>query len=235
MISLYLFHMLFVWSALNDGANGLPFIGIQLVLLVGLLRQFSNITFAASSALRWGWAAIAMLLCSACLAQGSLYVWRRTANQFTVGTTFNEHLNVPGATRVWWGESTYADSNSTVVYQRRDLENLAAYLRQKDQNFFLFPVSTMLYALLGKPSVQPWLFYLEGHSFSHADMPRMDQLALEGLKKYDVRIWVEEKTSFMGEHTQLPNLPQSYHWLRTNFRETTRFGYYTVWERIDGR
>ena len=84
------------------------------------------------------------------------------------------------------------------------------YLRQRDKHFFIFPTSTILYALLGKPSVQPWLFYLEGHSFARADMPRIDRMALDSLKKHDVRIWVEEKISFMWEYDQLPNMPLAY-------------------------
>lgn len=238
-----LFQNVFVLSALNQSANGVPFVGLQLGLLalVGarIFQALPGIFAEASGARRaarwvaahpWPWRAALAGLALALAAQGYRVVHVRKVNEFRAGATFRERLNVPGLEGVYWGEPTHADLARKVILERRDLEAVAAFLRDRNQNFFVFPVSTMLYGLLGKPSVQPWLFFLEGHSFATADLPRLDAMAVASLERNQVRIYVKETTAFLGEQEELSKMPRTSEWLRDHFAQTRRFGLYEVWE-----
>jgi hypothetical protein len=246
LFTLGAFQDLFASSALNDPENAAPFLGVQLGLTAGLFRALApSLSFISPNgstsdrvlipATHWGWKVMGGVAAAAIVVFGMSVAWGRRVNEFQRGARFSEHLNVPGATRILWGEPTFADGAKKVRIEKSDVEQTAAYLRTRGENFFVFPVSTMFYGLLHRPSVQPWLFFLEGHSFTKADIPRLDDMTVASLEKNHVTIWVRETSSFMGEHTDLPKFPKTWKWLTSEFHPTATFGVYEILEKNNSR
>lgn len=237
LLGITLFHSAFVNTAFNQAANGVPLIGLQLAVFAAVgsevwrsLRGGSGLGMAQGNRLA---AAVFAFLTFGVIAHGIRYVYNRGVNDFNPGTKFDTRLAVPGLERVYWGDPSYADRLQRNIVRHEDFEALVRYLRERGVNFFIFPMTNILYGLLGKPSVQPWLFFLEGHSFATADIPRLDAMALASLERNQVRIYVKERASFLGEQDELIKMPQTSQWLRDHFVQTRLIGLYEVWEWKD--
>jgi hypothetical protein len=232
---------LFTRSALNDPQNGAPFIALALCLAAGLMAQLApslslSIPGPPGKSARVSipavvWKTAGALMIGEILLYGAYVAWARKVNEFGSGTHFTARLNVPGANRVLWGDPTFADEKKTVRIEREDVEKTVAYLRQRGENFFVFPVSTIYYGLLHRPSVQPWLFFLEGHTFAHEDIPRLDAMTVASFERNQVKIWIHEKSSFLGEHNDLSKFPRTWQWLTSQFHPVETLGIYEILEK----
>lgn len=211
--------VLFSLSMLNEPENALAYLGLAAGAAAALAGRLPRGVVAAGVIwLLAGWSAL----------YGYRVASERLANQFK-GARFTERVALPRANGLYWGEPTPMGSRVPHV-ERAQFEGLARYLEARGSNFFIFPVSTILYGLLQKPSPQPWLFYLEGHSFATSDIPRMDALAVANLEKHDVRIFVQEQDSWLGVE-RIERMPLLHDWISRHFEHTRDFGPFAVWER----
>ena len=245
LVGVTLFQGTFVMSALNQSANGLPYLGLQLAalacvchcitasLIQGLRSAKLNVPFEARrfELLHLGWLSVLAVMAFITALQGFAYDWNRMVNEFGNGTRFEARIDADGLRNVTWGEPTFADSALQVQIKQEDFEQLFRYLKQRDENFFVFPVSTMLYGLLQRPSIQPWLFFIENHSYAAEDVPRLDEATLKSLINHDVHIYIRERASWVGIDGDLGKLPRTSHWIESQFHREETFGIYEVWVR----
>lgn len=235
LVGLLIFHYCFVSSMLNEQENGLPFLGLEVALSVGLFRWTVPLLEGVGEDLfqQRKWLVVPFLAVFGMLIYiGATVAWGRSVNQFPENATFTERVELPQARFVQWGEpSSLGGSPTDGRVSRQEFEGLVRYLEAKDQNLFVFPASTILYGFLKKPSPAPWLYFLEGHSFASEDLPRLDGETVSNLQRHNVCVWVKETASWLGEHEEYYKLPRTKAWLEGNFGLVRRFGPYEVWER----
>lgn len=184
------------------------------------------------------------------IGEGLMVAHGRFVQEFAPGASFDERLRVPGATALRWGEPTRitpqfcsslgdmckissastALDHSYEILRRQDLEQVASLLRRRDRNFFVFPDTTLLYGLLGRPSPQPLLYFHPGQSYSPADQAELDRLIVEALERHQVGSVVLERASFMGTHKLLSSFPRLDAWIARNFELTEEVGNYRVFD-----
>jgi hypothetical protein len=233
----------FQMTTFNDADNCTPYVGIYFAALVALVLR----AFAAELTVTWergarrvtlplgtplirlavsvGFAAIAALSA----VEGMATAAARRVQDFPVGTIFRQRLQVEGASRVLWGEPTRI--RGEVSLDRRDFEALTRHLRQRAANFFVFPDSTLLYGLTGRPSPQPWVYFHEGQSFSSRAIDEVGARVRASLERNQVDIIVIEKDSYLGTAALWPRFGSLDAWVRSDFERTAQFGIYDVFER----
>src|SRR5262249_42049321 len=157
-------------------ANNFAFVGLTTCLGVGLWIHIVDYIGAAvairpgvpvrfPSARRWR---IILLVVAGTWSAGFLtYVsraaWNRSVQEFTAEATFRDTVHVRGLERLYWGEPTLIDD--VTILRKADFERLVSYLSVNGNTFFVMGDSTILYGLLGTPSPQPLLYFVQGHSF----------------------------------------------------------------------
>jgi len=184
------------------------------------------------------------------VGEGLTIAWTRNVQEF-VGASFDARLAIPGAERLLWGEPTritpqfcgnlgemckldpvIADRERPAqVLGKSDFEGIARELARRNQNFFVFPDTTILYGLLGKPSPQPLLYFHPGQSYALADQAELDREIVKSLEKNSVELVVLERASFMGTHKLLRDFPALAEWLADNFVLARELGNYRLFER----
>jgi hypothetical protein len=234
----YVFFLnIFVGMTLNEIQNSLSYLGLLNGLAFGLCFPA---VWRTKFADRRG---ITLLASGALLLIGTYYLlgtpiydgWTASASrfvqQFDVHTQFIERVNVPGASRLVWGDPTLVgpDGGVKTNVTLQDFENVNAWLAKANTNFFVFPDSTILYGLHGKVSPQPWLLMLQGHSFRMSDLPEVDSTVLTSLRKNKVAVIILEKNSFLRNHELLQALPQLRTWIHDDFEKAAEFGIYEIW------
>jgi hypothetical protein len=213
-------------------ANGLGFLGLINGLAFGLVcRAFSPQKTGTRSFSYWIRAAVPVVLSFHLflypIQNGWVFSERRLVQQFTSDTVFARRLDVPGASRVVWGEPTQVQEWDIT---RSDFEGLNRWLAESKANFYVFPEATMLYGFQKKVSPQPWVFFMPGHSFRLEDIGHVDTVILESLKRNNVTVVVLEKTSSSLDHELLERMPKLRSWIRGEFEKAIEFGIYEVWK-----
>ena len=230
--ALLVFMSIFRRTALNDEENCLPFIGLALGLAVGivsyLLRGSEEADQDRKTVARAITVPMAMLV-AGLLMYGYQSVAVRRVHEFDAATRFTEHLTIPGAERVVWGEPT---KSGKAVVTRQEFEALYSYLASRKGNFLIYDDATIFYGLLGRTPPQPVLFFLAGHTFRVADIPRLDGEILDGLQRNDVRTIVVEDSSFMEQTPPLEIFPRVGAWFHSEFKMVRKIGMYQLWERV---
>ena len=242
-IVLPVFHSVTQTTTLNEFQNSFAFVPLVAALAAGLLfRVMDYVVIAPAVNLRLPSARSVKIFLSAAIGLWGLMVlvyigkaaWARSIQEFTKGTRFSDAIQVRGMEWVRWGEPTLIDFKS--ILPRADFENLASYLSAKKDTFFVMGDTTMLYALLGTPSPQPMLYFLPGHSYLPREIPQLDEMVSESLKRNNVRVVVREKVTFLPDvHDAYPQFPRTWAWFTSHFEHAKDFGNYEVWEwRADG-
>ena len=228
---------IFAGMTMNETENSLSYLGLLNGLAFGLcFPAVWRTKFAERRA-------ITLVVSAALLLIGTYYLlgtpiltgWTvsasRLVQQFNAKTQFIERVNVPGASRLVWGDPTLVgpERGVTTKLTRQDFENVNAWLAKANTNFFVFPDSTLLYGLHRKVSPQPWLLILPGHSFRMSDLPEVDATVVRSLRKNKVEVIIIEKNSFLRNHELLQAMPQLQTWIHDDFEKAAEFGIYEIW------
>jgi len=212
----------------NEIENSLPFLGLIYGLCFAVFWQY--MVLAETS--RTEWLKRAFFVGLGCLVLGyPLYkglntAWNRSVQEFQAGAVFNHRTQVPGMSRVVWGEPTRYGVRS--IIDRHDFEALNAWLAETQSNFFVFPDSTILYGLQKRISPQPWLYFSPGHSFLIEELPEVDAAVVAALERNNVRAIVLEKDSWVLNHNLWRQMPKLKAWIEEDFEKVQDFGIYEV-------
>lgn len=258
IISCLEFQQLFILVTFNEAANGLPFIGLAGGLALGLLSVLlgrQGVHFSLASGERSLQATISgracrrlvlgasIVLWGALITQGVRTSWNRSVQQFATGSHFTEYLNVDGLRGLKWADCSYSGRlalssgvNRSMPdrewwIRKSDFEELNKWLTSNPGNFFVFGDSTMLYGLHRRVSPQPWLYFLDGHSYLHSDLPHVDEAVVASLRRQTIRTVIIEKVSWSGGQDAgwLPRMPRLNHWISGNFTKEKEFGIFEIW------
>jgi hypothetical protein len=252
------FQQLFILVTANESVNGVPFLGLAGGLALGLLSvvlgqkgvQFSMVSGERSLQARISGPAgrrlvlvASIVLWGALIGQGVRVSWIRAVQQFDAGTRFTETLDVDGMRRVKWSDLSYSGrlAISTGVnrenqghewwLRKSDFEGLNQWIAHNPGNFFVFGDSTLLYGLHRRVSPQPWLYFLDGHSYLDSDLPHVDEAVVTSLCRNAIRTVIIEKVSWAGYQDAgwLPHMPKLNAWIGDNFAKEKEFGIFEVW------
>lgn len=213
-----IFSALFQVSALNDRSNSLPFLGLVCGWGLAAAQRTNSKRLPLAAAL---------LILPLGVAGLAIDLVRAVHQPKPVD--YSEKLSIPAMRRVSWANPTYIGE---FTISRQEWEGLYNYLMARPGNFFIFPDATIFYGITGRPSPQPFLYFVRGHSFSDADIPRVDAAILSSLQHHNIQTFVWEERTFMHTANTLTLFPQTNAWLHTNFRKTRNFGIFQVWERL---
>ena len=212
----------------NEIENSLPYLGLIYGLSFGLFWKY-----AVSAEVRTAtWARKGIYLCVAGIVlglpfyNGLRHSWDRTVQEFRAGTAFVNAVQVPKMSRVKWGEPTNFGLESTL--SQHDFEALNAWLAATKANFFVFPDSTILYGLQGRVSPQPWLYFSPGHSFLKEELPKVDEVVVDALRRNNVRVIILERDSWVGNQSLWKQMPTLEAWIVNDFEKVRQFGLYDV-------
>lgn len=213
-----LFSALFQMTALNDRANCVPFLGLTCGWTLAISRRIPS--------RRWFFAALLLVLPLG--AAGLAIDLIRAVHQPRL-VDYSEKLSIPAMRRVRWASPTHIGE---FTISRQQWEGLYEYLMARPGNFFVFPDATILYAITGRPSPQPFLYFVRGHSFADFQIPQADAAILASLQRSNIQTFVWEERTFMQTANTLTLFPQTHAWLLGNFRKARNFGIFQVWERL---
>lgn len=197
---------------LNEPQNCLSFLGL-----------------AVGFAVRGAPAAVAAPVLAIVLYTGLDADWNRVMHGFDHTTAFPRTLTTPGMERLRWAQPHEVAKGAAITAD--DFEALNRFLASAGGNFFVFPDTTILYGLHRRPSPQPYLYFLEGHSFLPSERDTVDRRTTEALERNNIRTVVLETGSWMGTHRQIERMPRLRAWIDENFAKSAAFGIYEVWTR----
>lgn len=226
---------LFWLHTLNEASNSFPFLGLTMILPVGLLINAAR-QGVGPLAVRDTTAGVVpyllfSLLIFVALFKGGVDVsWSRVVHQFKEGTTFVP-ISIPRAQGLQWGEPTpISDKDARAVVHARDFEALNQWLKAGNANFFVFPDTTILYGLHGRVSPQRWAFLIPDHSFFRSELPEVDAEVVGSLRKNEVRMIVLEKETWNHTHKLLADMTQLRGFIDSEFEKVAEFGIYEAWQ-----
>ena len=208
--------------------NGYPFLGLicafWLACLPKLLQGMKGFSLAFDKPLLR--IALPAILVAVLAGRGLKVAYARRVHDVFKGADFSEHLKVEGFEALRWAKPSKFGGDDI---KAGDVEGLVAYLKQRDQDFFVFPDFTFLYAALGKVSRQPVLFWWKGISYPTLYDQRLDERVVQSLRDGDVRIIVIEEPSW--EAGRLDDFPLLKAFIHGEFADTRRFGALRVLEK----
>jgi hypothetical protein len=223
-LGLHFHHTLFTILTFNHPENGYPFVGLSLAVGASCIPDAFRGRRARRVAI-----VLAVLVMAWALRRGERVGWRRIVHRpVFLHAAFEERLPFDGWRHVRWGNPTVYEGESM---KSDDLASLVQDLKRRPGNVFVFPERTYLYAVLGRVSPQPVLWFDVGVTYPADDASEIDALIVSDLVKNDVRTVVFEERSFLDADEHLSHLPALAAYLRDGFRETARHGPFRVLTR----
>jgi hypothetical protein len=141
---------------------------------------------------------------------------------------FDRLLDVDRTWPLRWGEPTRIHG---MRVRGADLAALVAFLRERDEAFFVFPDFTILYALVGQEPPQPLLWFHRGLTYPEARDAALDRRIVAEIERRGVRTVVVERASWLGTKARLGDFPELRRLLDGRFTPVRRFGLFEVLER----
>ena len=225
-IALHFHQTLFTILTRNHPENGYPFGGLILALsLMTVPWAFDH------KRLRRLGTIIGVFLLVWALARGLRVSGVRAVHRPVLKNgTYEESLDVDGWRALRWGNPTLYEKQSLELAQ---LEGVIEHLEARGGNFFVFPEHTFLYALLGRVSPQPLLWFHAGVTYPKAYDEDLDRRVVADLERHDVRTVVFEERAFLPAEEHLQSFPLLRRFLADEFHETARHGWFVLLERAE--
>ncbi len=113
----------------------------------------------------------------------------------------------------------------------RDFDSVVARLRLEGEPFFVFPDTTVMYGLVGRPSAQPLVWFHKGVSYPSTPDPLLDARIVRALERSQVKTVVMEDVSFLGTERRLKDFPGLRRFLDENFVLDETLGIFRILRR----
>jgi hypothetical protein len=223
-----LFEYLFINTTLNQPENGLAYIGIILALGVG--TGYRLWPLVGRRALRLSLVAGIMVIVALATRAGVKVSMERKVQDIFRGATFPRRVAIAGLKDLRWAKPMRMGGFEV---SEQSLVRLYSYLRQKGQNFFIFPDFTILYGLAGVPSPQPLLWFHEGVTYSRRANADLDRRIVADLRRNDVAVFVLEQVSWFNTGDRLSHFPETKAYVTTAFKKVGEIGTFSIYERIE--
>jgi hypothetical protein len=235
VICLYLvvFQYLFTNTTLNQPENALGFFGISFALAMGLLMRLTG--GRAAGRYRAGlvlrtvmFAGIAAGVVLASVAGVGVAMDRRV-HDILRGASYNGPAEVERLEHLRWAEPTriggFNISEASIV-------RLYEYLKQRDENFFVFPDFTIFYGIVGTPSPQPVLWFHRWVTYDPGSNTEIDERIVRDLKRNNVTIFILEQVAWFNTGKRLADFPCTKEYLMNNFARVGQIGIFSIHEKV---
>jgi hypothetical protein len=236
-----LFQHVFVNTTLNQPENALAFAGTSFAMAMGLLLYMAGgcrlrdgtgeptrLTTGAKS-VRLVVAVMVVIVVTLASQKGIEVSMNRKVHDIFRGSMFPRPVAVERLKPLRWAEPTRMGG-----FEIRDesVVRLYRYLREKKQNFFIFPDFTLLYGLLDVPSPQPVLWFHRGVTYSRGANADLDRWIIADLERNNVTLFVLEQVSWFNTGERWSDFPEMKAYVRSNFTRIDQIGTFSVYEKI---
>jgi hypothetical protein len=240
-VYLILFQHVFVNTTLNQPENALAFAGTSFAIAVGLLLRMAGghpsgegsrePTSPAGRARAVRSAVTAVVVIAVVLASktGIEVSMNRKVHDIFRGSRFPRPIAVERLRPLRWAEPTRMGG---FEIPEESVVRLHRYLRQRKQNFFIFPDFTFLYGLLDVPSPQPVLWFHDGVTYSRGANADLDRWIVEDLERNRVTLFILEQVSWFNTGQRWSDFPRMKAYVRSNFAKVDQIGMFSVYERM---
>ncbi len=224
-IYLVVFQHVFINTTLNQPENGLAPGGIILAIAVGLLLSHTGLGRPKGRSVV---AAVMVGLLFFASRDGYRVAMRRDVHEMFRGSDFGASVPIEKLEGLKWAEPMrirgfpVLPAHMVILYE---------YLKERGENFFVFPDFTILYGLLGVPSPQPLLWFHEGVTYSREANADLDERIVVALKRNRVSIFIREQAAWFDTEERLNDFPELQAFIRTEFQKVGEVGIFTVYER----
>lgn len=237
-IYLVFFQHLFMNTTLNQQDNAYPFVGLVLAIAAGLAlslirsRRFEDRKTLAKA--RKGMVAVVCVVIAVAagfaVKDGVEVGMSRKVHDVFRGERFDRPLEVAGLEGLRWPDPMRMRGFDMFA---KDFTELVSYLRQRRENFFVFPDFTILYGVVGVPSPQPVLWFHERVTYPEEGDPELDRWIVDDLKKNKVRIVVIEQVAWFNTGKRLDAFPQLKAYVYGDFERLGQIGTFSIYQRRD--
>ena len=239
-----LFQHAFINTTLNQPENALGFAGTSFALAVGILLGMVGggpaVERPGGSPGRAGRlrpvrlcigviVAIAVVLAS---KAGVDVAMNRKVHDIFRGSEFPRPIAVKGLRPLRWARPTRMGG---FEIPEESVVRLHRYLRERKQNFFVFPDFTFLYGLLGVPSPQPVLWFHNGVTYSGGDNNDLDRWIVEDLERNNVALFVLEQVSWFNTGERWGDFPMMKAYVKSDFTKVDQIGPFSIYEKVRAR
>jgi len=236
-IYLTLFQHVFINTTLNQPENGFAFLGVILAIAAGLLLELPQPhsldirSLARGSKLRPVLVSAVGVAVAAAVLAGSASGVRVSMSRVVMDVlrypAFIEPFEEAGLRGLRWGEPTRMGGLSI---EGKDVADLLTYLRQRRENFFIFPDFTIMYGLAGVPSPQPLLWFHEGVTYPKGAYDAvLDRRIVDALRRNNVRIVAIEQVAWFNTGKRLDAFPEMRSYIYGNFVRIGQIGTFAVY------
>jgi len=242
-VGLLLFQHIFICSTHNQAAVGLMFSGVIFTIGVGLVIYLFNFVSDCIKN-KYVMRILGMLLIvGGCipfyflLQWGFSNAWDRKIQETIYSdwwdsapqTVFTKSFTEPKLKYLKWAQPTIINGKTV---HAEDLSNLFTFLKEKNENFLIFPDFTIFYGLLDVPSPQPILFFYKGLAYSHQYDSKLDQWIVRDLKKNNVTIMIIEEAYLPVSGNRMNDFPYLQSYWMNGFVKTDQIGIFSIYEKI---
>lgn len=204
--------------------NGLPFLGLILVLGARSIALALVISRSAIAGLRFASMAAFLLV----VAAGLHTAWSRKVHLIFARSDFPGRSSIAGFGAIRWGKPTRFFG--VFDYEEEVVAGLVNELRRSQRRFFVFPDFTFLYGLVGRAAPQPLLWFEPDITHTEDHVAAIDDWIVRSLEENDVKIVLLEDASILGDIvTRLTRWPKLTSYLAGNFSPKERLGHFWVW------
>jgi hypothetical protein len=236
MLSLLLYQNLFILTTNNQPENAFPFIGLILATNFGLALPVNKINEAERRDPRRRIISVVQYLVSAVIFIMIIYIGfigintalSRKVHSIFENSEFSHYLRTGNLSALRWGEPTRIGK----LIRGADVDKLASFLENREENFFIFPDFTILYGVVGVPSPQPILWFHKGLTYSNTYDQELDSSIVADLRRNEVNIVVMEKESWFQTSNRLDDFPQLKSYLEENFKKERNIGIFVIYTRM---
>lgn len=160
------------------------------------------------------------------LSVGALLSWNRLAQESVANSHFEHPLRISGFESLRWGSPTQIEGRQIPA---ADIEAVVKVLKERSQSFFVFPDHTILYAMVGIPSQQPFLWFHPGLTYRPGRMS--GDALITRLREQEVDHIVVEQASFLGTAERMGGFEGFEVWLTECFEVAESHGVFTIFRR----
>ncbi|MFH1772555.1 MAG: glycosyltransferase family 39 protein [Candidatus Omnitrophota bacterium] len=253
-IYLYLYQFFFIVSTKNEAFNSLGFVGIIFSLSAALLIDFvkqqhgsftylsNNLSFKTpllppagiKSFLNKRFLILLIGFVFVILSiRGGQIALTRQVHSAVKGAASYESFEIKPLKYLKWASPTrlYPEAMPEITVDKRHIDELYLYLKQKGKNFFIFPDFTIFYGLLKKTSPGPLVWFHEGLTYKEGGDSFLDGWLVEGLEGKRVEIIILESRPPYGYDVRLGDFPLFRDYVFDNFDLVNEIGIFHIYQK----
>jgi 4-amino-4-deoxy-L-arabinose transferase-like glycosyltransferase len=142
---------------------------------------------------------------------------------------FVQHESIPALRGLCWAEGL---KSGTAHADWTDFEGVVRDLQATQGNFFVVGDYTILYGVVGRPSVGPLLWFHKGLTYPEKYDADLDQRIVQAVDRPDVTGIVVEQITLMNDHTQiLHDFPLLQKAISSHYHATKSYGIFVLYRR----